>query len=564
MNKSAIFHLPYDNFAYLVSENQAEIRLKTDFDVKTVTLHYNDPYHWDDHGWVRNTQVMDVYGLGEHHKYFQTTISTTTHRLKYFFELANDEETLYFGEQGFSKHLPENTFFPFFLPYLHQNAQLATVDWVNDAQWYQIFPDRFWKGDISSSQREFTPWTIQQVTNEQHYGGNLPGITQKMPYLKELGINALYLTPIFQANTAHKYDTKDYLQIDIDFGDEEDFKTLVKTAHDHGIRVILDCVFNHSGEGFAPWQDVLAHGKDSAYYNWFHVFADERDLHYEMFAHSKNMPKLNTQNPEVSKYLIGAASYWTTLAPIDGWRLDVANEIDHYFWREFRSAIKAIRPDAYILGEVWHDAKPWLRGDQFDGVMNYPLTHLILKTLQTKDVSYYKQKLVDLQFQYPLAILSMQFNLLDSHDTKRIYTQLGDENLLKIAYILLFSNYGTPCIYYGSEIMMEGWDDPDCRRLMRFDDLNTQETSFKSWMTQLQHIRQLDPAFGNRGIFSFVEDDTLLIYEKASAESTLRFYINLSDKTQSIQATGLDLFQNKIIHQAFDLTPNNFLVLKVK
>lgn len=564
MQKNAIFHIPYDNYAYLLDENQVEIRIQTGKDVEEVILHYNDPYSWDENGWIRNECTMDFYGEGEYHYYFKTTIETTTHRLKYFFELKNEQETCFYGESGIQTNEIMDVHAPFFLPYLHKNLQLANVDWVKKAQWYQIFPDRFHKGTNQVAKKEYHAWDDQEVSNEYHYGGNLAGIRDQISYIKDLGINAIYLTPIFQANTSHKYDTSDYLQIDFDFGDEEDFKSLIEVAHQHEIKVILDAVFNHSGDSFAQWQDVLKNGKNSKYFDWFHVVEQDGELQYEKFAHCDNMPKLNTQNEEVANYLINAALHWTKLAPIDGWRLDVANEIDHVFWRRFRTAIKDVNPHAYILGEVWHDAKPWLRGDEFDGVMNYPLTYLINKTLQTKDFDFYRKRLIDLQFRYPSVILPMQFNLLDSHDTARIYTQLKDINLLKIAYLLLFSNYGTPCIFYGSEILLEGENDPYCRQLMKFDHLSEQQLEFKAWMTKLQHIRQLDPTFGNEGSLAFINDEHLLVYEKRSSESNLRFYINLSEEIQTIQACGLDLFQNKIIHNEYELQPYQFLVLKTK
>lgn len=563
MQKNAIFHIPYDNYAYMIDENTIEIRIQTGKDVTEVSLYHNDPYAWNSDGWISNHTMMDFYGEGEHHYYFTVRVNCPTHRLKYYFELRSAEETLYYTESSISNELQNDAHAPFFLPYNHINKQLSTLDWVSKAQWYQIFPDRFHKVDNLST-TNFHEWNEEEVSNKYHYGGNLKGITSTLDYLKDLGINAIYLTPIFEAKTSHKYDTLDYLKIDPDFGTEEDFKEMVATAHQKGLKIILDAVFNHSGSTFGPWLDVLEHKHNSRYFDWFHVKETETGVDYEMFAYSDNMPKLNTQHPEVKDYLIKAALYWTKLAPIDGWRLDVANEVDSFFWRDFRTAIKTVHPEAYILGEVWHDAKPWLRGDQFDGVMNYPLTNLINKTLLTKDFDYYRKRYIDLTFRYPKPILGMQFNLLDSHDTARITTQLKDINLIKCAYLLLFSNYGTPCIFYGSEILLQGENDPYCRQLMKFENLSDKQKDFKAWMTQLQHIRRLDPTFGNHGNLSFIQDEHLLVYEKQSEEANLRFYFNLTQEVHTIEATGLDVFQNKIIHSSYDLEPSSFLVLKTK
>lgn len=563
MQKSAFFHITHDNYAYMINDTIIEIRIKTGKDVNSVILHHNDSYAFHSDLLLNNHTNMEFYGEGVHHYFFTVRVNCPTHRLKYFFELKNKEETLYFSESSISNTLQIDEHAPFVLPYNHSNKQLSSVDWVSTAQWYQIFPDRFHKVDNTST-RQFHEWNKDEVSNKYHYGGNIKGITNKLDYLQDLGINAIYLTPIFEAKTSHKYDTMNYFKIDPDFGTEDDFIEMVTIAHQKGIKIILDAVFNHSGSSFEPWLDVLEHKHASHYFDWFHVHESNNGIHYEMFGNSKNMPKLNTQNPEVKEYLLKAALYWTTLAPIDGWRLDVANEVDSFFWRDFRAAIKGVNPNAYILGEVWHDAKPWLRGDQFDGVMNYPLTNLIKKTLLTKDIDYYRKNYIDITFRYPKPILGMQFNILDSHDTARITSHLKDINLLKCAYVLLFSSSGTPCIFYGSEILLQGENDPFCRQLMKFDNFSEQEQEFHSWMKQLQQIRHLNPTFGNHGNVTFLPNNHLLVYDKQSEESTIRFYFNFTELAHTINASGVDLFQNKLIELSYILEPSTFLVLKLR
>ncbi|GIQ62169.1 hypothetical protein PACILC2_07370 [Paenibacillus cisolokensis] len=205
----------------------------------------------------------------------------------------------------------------------------------------------------------------------------------RLDYLTELGVNAIYFTPVFEATTNHKYDTSDYFRVDPHFGTNETLKTLVRECHARGIRVLLDAVFNHSGRQFAPFVDVIEKGEESLYKDWFHVRKwplriEDGVPTYETFAFEPIMPKLNTSNPEVRDYLLKVASYWMDEIGIDGWRLDVANEVDHQFWREFRQTVKKANPDAYILGEIMHDAMPWLQGDQFDAVMNYPFTNTVI------------------------------------------------------------------------------------------------------------------------------------------------------------------------------------------
>lgn len=206
----------------------------------------------------------------------------------------------------------------------------------------------------------------------------MPGIIEKLPYLHDLGITLIYLTPIFASRSNHKYDTIDYYKIDPSFGTLEQFRELVDQAHKLQIRILLDAVFNHTSDEFFAFHDVIQHGEQSAYKDWF--FTESYPLvqqpvpNYETFGvHIVSMPKLNTQHREAADYMIDVAKYWIQETNIDGWRLDVANEIDHAFWRRFRSEIKAMGKELLIVGEVMHLASAWLRGDQFDGVMNYPL-----------------------------------------------------------------------------------------------------------------------------------------------------------------------------------------------
>ena len=220
--------------------------------------------------------------------------------------------------------------------------------------------------------------------------GTLKESLNILDYLEELGINGIYFTPIFHAYSNHKYDTIDYREIDPQFGTKETLKTLIEECHKRNIRVMLDAVFNHSGYYFLPFQDLLEKGEKSKYKDWFHPHSfplkgGERP-NYETFGFFESMPKLNTANPEVKKYLLEVSAYWIEEFDIDGWRLDVANEVDQPFWREFRKTVKNIKPDLYILGEIWHDSMPWLRGDQFDAVMNYPFTNHVFRLVASQTI----------------------------------------------------------------------------------------------------------------------------------------------------------------------------------
>ena len=405
----------------------------------------------------------------------------------------------------------------FVFPWMNPCDVPRTPAWVNDTVWYQIFPDRFCNGDPSNDPENVVLWREHgSVTNEECFGGDLAGITDKLDYLQNLGINGLYLTPINEAPSNHKYDTTDYTKIDPRFGDEETFKHLVKEAHKRGIRVMLDGVFNHSGYYFAPWQDVLAKGPESEYYDWFMINEWPFDKNgqaakkkqYYTFAFFDSMPKINTNNPKVRKYFVDICANWVENYGIDGIRLDVANEVSHRFCKELHARVKEINPDIYILGEIWHNALPWLRGDEFDAVMNYPLGQSIKdfwidKSLTNEDFEYTINRCYTSYMQQTNDVL---FNLLDSHDTKRLRSDVKnlDEYFAQIA--VLFAMPGSPCIYYGTEIAMEGSYDPDCRRCMPWSDIEAGKYAERSRIiSTLIHLRRQEPLLKSRN-FHFPND----------------------------------------------------------
>ena len=392
-----------------------------------------------------------------------------------------------------------------------------TPDWLKNGTMYQIFPDRFCNGDHSIDPEDVVPWREHgRVKNEECFGGDLAGITSKLDYLQNLGINGLYLTPINESPSNHKYDTTDYTKIDPRFGDEETLIHLVEEAHKRGIRVMLDGVFNHCGYYFAPWQDVLEKGPESEYYDWFMInewpfdrngkAAKKKQIY--TFAFYDGMPKINTNNPEVRKYFVDICANWVEHYGIDGIRLDVANEVSHRFCKELHARVKEINPDIYILGEIWHNALPWLRGDEFDAVMNYPLGQSIKdfwidKSLTNEDFEYTINRCYTSYMQQTNDVL---FNLLDSHDTKRLRSDVKnlDEYFAQIA--VLFAMPGSPCIYYGTEIAMEGSYDPDCRRCMPWKDIEAGKYAERSKIiATLIHLRRQEPLLKSRN-FHFPND----------------------------------------------------------
>ena len=393
----------------------------------------------------------------------------------------------------------------FIVPWMNPADINVTPDWVNDTVWYQIFPDRFCNGTPEKNTEEILAWRSGPVTNAQRFGGNLAGIRQRLDYLQDLGINGIYLNPILKAESNHKYDTTDYEKIDPAFGDEKEFALLVKEAHEHGIHVMVDAVFNHCGRKFAPWMDVLEKGKDSPYADWFMINdwtelrrkADTRDGRFYSFAFADGMPKLNTNNEKVQEYFCALCESWIRDYDIDGIRFDVGNEIFHSFLKKMRKRVRALKPEIYLLGEIWHDASQWLAGDEYDSVMNYPLMSgihdfFIDKKRTGKDFEYMINRCYTMYMQQCNNVL---FNLLDSHDTERLMNRFHDLDIFYQQLALLFTMPGSPCIYYGTEIAMEGGFDPDCRRCMPWEELDKEENQGRiREIKKLIALRRSDPA----------------------------------------------------------------------
>ena len=312
--------------------------------------------------------------------------------------------------------------------------------WVKDAVFYQVFPDRFCRSAKYKAVGKFVDWDTLP-TRENMFGGNLAGICEKLDYIASLGVNAIYLCPIFKSNSNHRYHTVDYFEIDPVLGTLRDFDKLVKKAHKLGLRVILDGVFNHCSRGFFQFNSLMELGKNSPYVDWFHVHgwplhAYSGKPNYDCWWGYPALPKFNTDNPDVRDYLFSVGEYWMKRG-IDGWRLDVPNEIDDdSFWQEFRRRIKAINPDAYIVGEIWDEPSRWLQGDQFDGVMNYPLRKAVLKYLFDESPIVLAEFATRLREAFPEGRFGVQMNLLGSHDTIRL-ASLPCSNLQRVKLALI-------------------------------------------------------------------------------------------------------------------------------
>ncbi|MCK9858438.1 alpha-glycosidase [Paenibacillus sp. ATY16] len=533
----AIYHRPKQNWAYAYNHTTLHIRIRTKKnDARSVELIAGDKYNWAGTFTVARMSVLSSDALFD---YWEASIEPPFRRLRYAFRLTGanaDDETVYMTESGFPAELPDNpnTFFDF--PYINPVDVFSPPAWVKDAVFYQIFPERFANGDPSLNPELTEAWG-GTPTPTNFFGGDLQGVLDHLDYLAELGINAVYFTPLFEATTNHKYDTENYMQVDRHFGTNEKLKELVGECHKRGIRVLLDAVFNHAGRTFPPFVDLLKNGEKSVYANWFHVRewplrVEDGIPTYETFAFEPMMPKLNTENPDVKAYLFNVARYWIEKIGIDGWRLDVANEVDHQFWREFRQAVKSVNPDAYILGEIWHDAMMWLEGDQFDAVMNYPFTNAVLDFFghQTMGAKAFADAIGKQLAAYPQQVTETAFNLLDSHDTPRLLTICGDEvDSMKLAALFQLTYPGTPCIYYGDEVGMNGAGDPDCRKCMVWEP-EQQDQELLAFYKQALALRRKHAALRSADIRFLQaadgEDGGVIVYERRHGDERILVAMN--------------------------------------
>ena len=405
-----------------------------------------------------------------------------------------------------------------------------TPAWVKDAVFYQIFTDRFASSSRVPKPGRLEPWD-SPPTVHGFKGGDLLGIVEHLDDLADLGITALYLTPVFASASNHRYHTYDYFSVDPLLGGNAALRELLDAAHERYMRVVLDGVFNHTGRGFWPFHHVLEAGAASPYRGWFHLddaaLDAGRPLHaypppgahasalgYEAWWGLPALPKLNTDEPAVREYLFSVAEHWLRFG-IDGWRLDVPTEIDdEAFWQEFRRRCRAVRPDAYLVGEIWHLAADWLKGDRFDALMNYPLAEAILGyaggsaldadvirrhheyagSVVARDGAAFGAKLQELLAAYDPATTSVQLNLLGSHDAPRMRTVLGgDARRVRMAVLLQATLPGAPCLYYGDEVGRAGGSDPACRGAFPWD-MAAWEPGLRETVRGLYRLRHAEPA----------------------------------------------------------------------
>lgn len=539
MNEHAIFHMPDSAYCFPVSKKRITLRLRAaKGDISEAWVIYESKYVIAQ---KQSRRQMTKKFTGRLYDYYSVTLDLEDTRIGYVFYIRIGEDYYFFSEDGLTRTYDYSSgYYNFFqYPYINEADILYRVPWTSHAVFYQIFVDRFYAGDIEADKSYVNCRWGEKPMPKSFAGGDLQGILKKLDYLAGLGVNAIYLTPVFRSKSNHKYDISDYMQVDSQFGTNEDLHRLIDQAHAKGIRIVLDAVFNHCSEELSQFQDVLKRGKESPYYDWFVIYGDKPDPqagNYEMFASCTYMPKFNTSNPEVQKYLCDIGCHYVEKYGIDGWRLDVSDEVSHDLWRAFRKAVKGCNVECIIIGENWHDASNYLRGDQYDSIMNYAFTKACLDYFATgaANAEQTAWKLNDILARNTDTVNSMMLNLLDSHDTHRFFTEVGmDREKMAAALHLLFLFPGVPCIFYGTEFYMEGGYDPDCRRCMDWS--GYEAGRYDEPVQLIQKLAALRRKYGLADAETVITAQSeILIVKRRLKEIELSLYINLSDQEAAV------------------------------
>lgn len=492
MNASTIFHRPLSEYAFASDDTHYIFRLRTGKgEAQSCKFFYADR--------ASMTPELDFFCVPMHKfredRYFdwyEVRLETGFERIAYYFQLFNGAESLcYYGDCYEMVGTPARSDY-FQLPFNHRADRLSVPEWAKDAIVYNIFPDSFADGKRKIS--------ASTGSRNAGIGGTIQGITDNLDYIASMGFNCIYLNPIFVAESYHRYDTLDYYQVDPHMGTNDDLRCLVEKAHSSGIRVILDGVFNHISSSHFMFQDVLQKGLHSKYYSCFYKLPAQPKLpapgthpEYTCFSYVSNMPKTNTADPYLKQYFCDVGTYWIREFGIDGWRLDVANELDDGFLRAFRTAVKAANPEALIVGEVWENAAHYMNGDMLDSAMNYDFRRYCRRFFAEEVVNadVFDTNLSTLLLRYRENALFAQLNLLDSHDVSR-YLTLCCQNIDKMELSVLFQMTfpGMPCVFYGDEKGLCGLDEHEYRQAMAWQKNHPLENIYR----RLIALRKTQPA----------------------------------------------------------------------
>ena len=578
MNFAAVCHRSTPDMCYSPDGEEIVVNLRTGKDVDAVYLIYEDPFIHElnrKSEWYGRRARMELSRELAYQDIYSIRVRPEYKRLMYCFELEADGITYCLYENKLcEKSAADETFKQFFkYAWLNPSDMIAPPEWVGDTVWYQIMPDRFCRHSGAPRDKKFRKWgDLSSPKWYDCYGGTLKGITERLDYLSGIGVSGIYMTPIFESNTNHKYNIFDYTKIDGDFGTEDDLRELVSEAHRRGIRVMLDAVFNHCGHRFAPLLDVCEKGRESKYFDWFFINSDDfmkdefttADGRFYSFSFWAPMPKLNTNNPEVVKYFSDLCCYWAEEWDIDGIRFDVGDEVAHSFIRKVREKVRAVKPDVYLLGEIWVDSINWLCGDEYDAVMNYPFSGCVNDFWKNTKLSSreFVCSMNACHALYPEQVNRAMLNFLDTHDTPRAAESCPNLDVLLQKLAVLMTMTGAPCLYYGTEIAMKGVREPFNRAPMPWDEIERGDhDEFIGKLRALLDMRRGNPELRDNVIEYHIDDGRprLLSYTKGGS---VRIIVNASDEAVDVGEGGSVLFSNLL--RGSTLEKDGVAVIRIK
>lgn len=531
MQLGAIAHMPDSRYCFCIEPGRFLFRIQVGKgDFSSVRLHYQDKYIPLKYMDTRASVMMRRVAWDGFHDYFEVELSCDVVCLRYYFELEDAAgQKVYYSNCRLLQAPPEDIDRMFDLPQnLREVERFVVPQWAKNQIVYQVFPSRF----ASSKAVPEEVWYQSPIRGDAQLQGDLKGISQRLEHLTRLGVDVLYMTPIFHSRSSHKYDTLDYYTIDPSFGTTQDLIELVEKAHGLGLRVVLDAVFNHSAPEFFAFRDLEENWERTPYRDWY--YPQGKPVHpkarlvrpnYKCFSYFGGMPKLNLDNEETAQYFIDVALYWLRTAKIDGWRLDVGDEVSHCFWRKFRKAVKAEFPEALIVGEVWHYAGDFLQGDTWDSVMNYPFLNAAMDFVveKTLSASGFVEELGFLRGNLNHACYPLLWNLIGSHDTGRALHRCGgDKQKLRLLAAMQLLLPGMPMIYYGDEVGLTGGRDPDCRRGMLWDE-NRQDRALLEYYRRLIAIRKSCPELLSEDVAEIITDDDVGLVEIRRGKTVILF-----------------------------------------
>jgi glycosidase len=490
--------------------------------------------------------------------------------------VLGEDQTYYLGDHG--TLLKDPTLF-FATEHL---LQLEATPITKNAAVYHIFPDRFAKseqGDATiAPEIELQPWG-EVPTHDSFFGGNLRGIMERLPYLQRLGAKQVYLTPIFPASSNHRYDCTEYMTIDPMLGTLEEFRAFVEDCHQHDLHVILDIVLNHCGVDFFAFQDVLHRQADSPYRDWFlierfPVDIDATPLTYRCWWNFSRMPEFHLENEEVRQHLFDVCRYWVEEFGIDGWRIDVSSEMELSFLAELREMLKGLRSDLLVIGENWNDASLFLdQSHALDGATNYLywwkafVPYFVDRRMKVSEFIFF---IMDVYFTYSHPSLLKSWNVLSSHDIPRFLSLLPDRTDIYVAVFLQMTLPGTPVIYYGEEIGLEGMGDPLNRACMPWDG-ELEAGELFQWYQSLLRVYHAESALnlGHLAVEDVDDDRQLLLYRRDWQEERIMCITNFSGLAQVVDLDAFgagrewtELLSGQMVSGTITIPPKRGCLLK--